>query len=95
VTAVGELPHTDEAEAEEADVWLREPPRLDLLVEPVHQLIDIEGLSYRETAKRLREQGHKVNSGNVWYSYHRYYEMHGLPVPKQAYNNGRSRADRA
>ncbi|NLF71023.1 MAG: recombinase family protein [Candidatus Anammoximicrobium sp.] len=72
-------------------VWLRKPPRLDALAERVHQLIDLDGLSYRDAAKVLQSEDHKVNSGNVWYCYRRWYEMHGLPVPKRPYNNGRPR----
>ncbi|MEZ6093468.1 MAG: recombinase family protein [Pirellulaceae bacterium] len=72
-------------------VWLRKPPRLDLIAERVHELIDLEGLSHRETAKQLRLEGHNVNSGNVWYSYYRWYEMQGLEPPKVPYNNGKKR----
>ena len=82
---------TDGHLSEEVSVWLREPPRLDALAERVHQLIDIDDLSFREAAKVLQTEGHKVNSGNVWYSYRRYYEMRGLPVPNRPYNNGRPR----
>ena len=64
-------------------MWLREPPLRDRLAERVHQLIDGEGLSHRDTAKRLQQEGHNVNSGNVWYSYRRFYEMRGKPVPKR------------
>lgn len=72
-------------------VWLRKPPRLDAIAERVHQLIDIEGASHRETAKQLQQEGHKVNSGNVWYSYRRWYEMQGLEPPAVPYNNGHKR----
>jgi DNA invertase Pin-like site-specific DNA recombinase len=82
----GETPPTETVE-----VWLREPPKLDALAERTHQLIDIDGLSYREAAKVLQAEGHKVNSGNVWYFYRRWYEMQGLPVPERPYNNGRPR----
>ena len=75
----------------EITVWLRNPPRLDLLAERVHQLIDIEGQSMRDAAKTLQSEGHSVNSGNVWYSYQRWYELQGQPVPKRPYNNGRPR----
>ena len=73
------------------EVWLREPPRLDLIADRVRHLIDIEGCSHRETAKRLRTEGHNVNPGNVWYSYRRWFEMQGLPLPSLAYNNGKPR----
>lgn len=82
------------ASAESSDaieLWLRKPPRLDVIAGRVHELIDFEGLSHRATAKRLREEGYNVNSGNVWYSYLRYYEMIGEPVPKVPYNNGNKR----
>lgn len=72
-------------------VWLRKPPRLDAIAERVHELIDIEKMSHRDAAKQLQFEGHKVNSGNVWYSYHRWYEMQGLEVPKVPYNNGKKR----
>ena len=77
--------------SQEITVWLRKPPRLDLLAERVHQLIDIEGQSMRDAAKTLQSEGHQVNSGNVWYSYQRWYELQGQPVPKRPYNNGRPR----
>lgn len=72
-------------------VWLRKPPRLDAIAQRVHQLIDIEKMSHRDTAKQLQREGHDVNSGNVWYSYHRWYEMQGLETPKVPYNNGKKR----
>lgn len=81
----------DDQIPEEVEVWLRKPPRLDALAGPVHELMDIQGRSYREAAKVLQAEGHKVNSGNVWYYYRRWYEMHNLPVPKRPYNNGRPR----
>ena len=82
---------TDHLLPEEVEVWLRKPPRLDALVERVHELMDQQGLSYRDAAKVLPAEGKKVNSGNVWYSYRRYYDMRDLPVPKRPYNNGRPR----
>ena len=57
----------------------------------VHELMDGEGLSYRDAAKELRNEGHNVNSGNVWYSYRRWYEMQGLPLPNRPYSNGHRR----
>lgn len=85
---------TGESDSEEVSVWLRKPPRVDLLAERVHQLIDIEGLSHRDAAKRLLEEGENVNSGNVWYSYQRHYEMKGESPPKLPYNNGKQRESR-
>ncbi|WP_339749073.1 recombinase family protein [uncultured Rubinisphaera sp.] len=81
----------DVDESDEISVWLREPPRMDLIAERVHELIDIERLSHRETAKKLQEEGFKVNSGNVWYSYRRWYEMQGEEPPNLPYNNGHKR----
>ena len=54
--------------------------------------MDIEGKSYREAAKVLQKEDARINSGNVWYSYRRWYQMRGLPVPERAYNNGRPRS---
>ncbi|MCA9124982.1 MAG: recombinase family protein [Planctomycetaceae bacterium] len=75
----------------DVELWLREPPLLDLIAPRVHELIDHQGLSHRETAKQLRREGHAVNSGNVWYSYRRWYEMQGIPCPSLPYNNGKRR----
>jgi site-specific DNA recombinase len=75
----------------EVEVWLRPPPKLDLLAERVHHLMDIAGRSYREAAADLQQEGHSVNSGNVWYMYRRWYAMLGQPVPKLPYNSGRPR----
>lgn len=80
--------------SEDVSVWLRKPPKVNALAERVHQLVDIDGLSLRDAAKVLQEEGHKVNSGNVWYMYRRWYEMRGLPVSKLPYNNGRQRKSR-
>jgi len=79
------------ADPEAVRVWLRKPPRLDALAERVHQLMDLEGQSYRDAAKVLQGEGQKVGSGNVWYIYRRWYAMQGLPAPKRPYNNGRPR----
>lgn len=76
---------------EEVEVWLRKPPLRDLLAPYVHQLIDIEGMSFRAAAKRLQKEGFQINSGVVWQIFERYYEMIGQPKPKQPYNNGNSR----
>lgn len=84
-------PSSDDHDQSEVSVWLRKPPRVDLLAERVHELIDIQQLSHRDTAKQLQREGHKVNSGNVWYSYRRWYEMQGLEPPKLPYNNGHKR----
>ncbi|TWU40059.1 hypothetical protein Q31b_34030 [Novipirellula aureliae] len=84
-------PPTDE---DEVTVWLRKPPRLDAIAQRVHELIDVEGMSYRATANQLVREGHKVNSGNVWYSYRRWHEMQGQKPPKVAYNGGKKRRSR-
>lgn len=75
----------------EVQVWLRPPPRRDLLAERVHELIDVECKSYGETTEALRREGHPVNFANIWQYYRRYYEMQGLRAPKRPYNNGRPR----
>lgn len=90
------MPCAGESRPETADatpvtVWLRKPPRMDAIAERVHQLIDIDGMSHRETAKQLQQEGHNVNSGNVWYSYRRWYEMKGIEPPAVPYNNGKKR----
>ena len=87
------IPNVIESTAQdEVEVWLRKPPRLDLIADRVRYLIDVEGFSHREAAKQLRMEGHEVNSGNVWYSYRRWFEMQGLPSPSLAYNNGKPRS---
>lgn len=81
----------DHQSHEQVSVWLRKPPRMDEIADRVHQLIDNEGMSHRDAAKQLQREGHNVNSGNVWYSYRRWYEINNLPVPKVPYNNGHKR----
>lgn len=81
----------DDPDGKQVEVWLRKPPRKDLLAPRVHQLIDQEGMSFRAAEKVLREEGHQINSGNVWQMYERYYEMKGEPKPKRPYNNGNPR----
>ena len=66
---------------EEVSVWLRQPPRVDALAPRVHQLIDVENRSFRDAAKVLQVEGHKINSGVVYQIYARYYEMIGKPMP--------------
>ena len=56
--------------------------------------MDIEKLSHRQAAAKLQAEGHKVNSGNIWYIDRRWYQMRGLPMPKRTYNNGRCRKPR-
>jgi hypothetical protein len=88
----GEAPSAGNCEpAAEVELWLRQPPRMDRLAQRVHELMDAGGLSYRQAAAVLQKEGHKVNSGNVWCIYRRYYEMRGLPVPERPYNNGQPR----
>jgi hypothetical protein len=75
----------------EVSLWLRKPPLRDRLAPRVHQLIDLDGHSYRSAAKVLQAEGHNINSGVVWQIYRRHYEMIGEPVPKRPYNNGNKR----
>jgi DNA invertase Pin-like site-specific DNA recombinase len=89
--ALDMAPPPDAPVPPEVQVWLRKPPKKDQLAERVHQLIDIDGLSYREAATVLQGEGQTGNSGVVWQIYHRYYEMIGQPVPDRPYNNGRPR----
>lgn len=87
----GSISTAGDSPREEISVWLRKPPRLDAIAERAHDLIDNHGQSYRDAAKTLQAEGYNVNSGNVWYSYRRWYEMQEQPVPKVPYNNGRRR----
>jgi site-specific DNA recombinase len=80
--------------SEEVNVWLRKPPRIDALASRVHELIDQENASFRDAAKVLQAEGHKINSGVVYQIYARYYQMIGQPMPKRPYNNGRQRRPR-
>jgi site-specific DNA recombinase len=64
------------------------------VAERVHELIDIEKVSMRDAAKILQSEGWKMNSGNVWYAYRRWYEMQGQTMPRNPYNNGHSRRKR-
>ena len=80
-----------DTEPEEVKIWLREPPRMDAIAERVHHLMDEMGMSYRDAAKQLQQEGHHVNSGNTWYSYRRWYEMQGTEPPKLPFNSGEKR----
>ena len=84
------LPH-DRKDQGEVEVWLREPPLIDRLAKMAYELIDGDGLSYRQAAKVMQQEGHNVNSGKVWQLRHRFYEMIGQPVPQRPYNNGSPR----
>ena len=78
--------------AEEVSVWLRQVPQLDLMAQRAHQLVDIEGKSYRQAEAIFKAEGHgKIDSGVVWQLRKRYFEMIGEPAPKRPYNNGRPR----
>ncbi len=92
-TAAGQLEAVDSSSAatEEVQVWLREPPRVDVLAPRAHELIDLKNLSFRDAAKVLQAEGHKINSGVLYQLYARYYQMIGKPMPKRPYNNGRPR----
>lgn len=84
----------EDAKPSEVRVWLRPLSRQEQVAERVHELIDIEKRSMRETARILQSEGWQMNSGNVWYAYQRWYEMQGLEVPRNPYNNGHKRRDR-
>lgn len=89
--ALGDSASGGEDAAEEISVYLREPPRHDRLAPRVHQLIDVDGHSFRSAAKVLQADGVKINSGVVWQIHQRYWEMVGQPVPEIPYNNGNPR----
>lgn len=82
-----------DVESAEVKVWLRQPPKLDQLGQRVYQLMDVDGLSYRDAATVLQSEGHKLNSGIVWQARQRYYEMIGQPMPKRPYKTGRRRRE--
>lgn len=76
----------------EVEVWLREPPFLDLWAARAYELVDVRGQSYRSAATIMnREDGLTINSGKVWQLRKRYYEMRGEPAPDRDYNNGHRR----
>ena len=83
-----------QSEPEKTRVWLRQPPRQEQVAERVHELIDIEKVSLRDATKILQSEGWKMNSGNVWYAYRRWYEMQGQTMPRNPYNNGHIRRKR-
>lgn len=88
------LPSVQDADAEEVVVWLRSPPRCELLAERVHTLIDLDGLSDRAAAKVLQAEGYKIRYAGVWQAHQRYYQMIGQPPPPRSYNNGHPRRPR-
>jgi len=67
-------------------VWLRKPPRIDLIADEVKRLYDDEGVGFREIGDRLG-----CGSGNACLSYKRWHEMNGLPLPPRRTNTGRPR----
>ncbi len=85
---------SQQCEPEKTRVWLRQPPRQEQVAERVHELIDIEKVSLRDAATILQSEGWKMNSGNVWYAYRRWYEMQGQTMPRNPYNNGHIRRKR-
>ena len=95
LTTFAELSDADLGDVEQPGdigVWLRSPPLVDRIADRVRQMVDIEGLSYRAAAAVLQDEGFNVNSGNVWTSYRRWYEMNELDLPDVPYNNGKRRA---
>lgn len=79
---------------DEVTIWLRKPPQVDRLAPIVHDLVDVQGMSFRAVEPILREQGYKLNRGTVTTAYRRYYQMIGQPVPRLPYNNGHTRRSR-
>ena len=85
----------EETPSASVEVWLRSPPKCDLLAEVVHKLVDIDGLGLADADRVLREQGHRLHRNSVFVAYHRYYEMLGRPAPPLPYNNGNPRKRRS
>ena len=75
-------------------VWLRKPPKRDLLADRVYQLLDVENRTYAEACEILRSEGHIMNDGILWQIRRRYYEMRGEDVPPRPYNGGVRRKPR-
>jgi site-specific DNA recombinase len=90
--ALGDDRSNETADALEVDVWLRQPPKRDLFAKRVHEMVDVDKLSYRDAAKILQSEGHRMNSGVVWQIRRRYFEMTSMPVPPITYNNGHIRS---
>jgi len=87
--AVGAGMSLEPRKADAILVWLRPVPQIDQHAETAHRLIDIEGLSFRDAEKVMKDRGFNFNSGKLWQFYARYYETIGQPMPKRPYNNGR------
>jgi hypothetical protein len=70
------------SEPGEVEVFLRMPPKADLLAPRVHQLVDVQGLSLRAAATIIQQEGFpKMNSGIIWQIHRRYHEIQGQPAP--------------
>lgn len=96
IAAVNEVgsgdPNVCSEQPSEVEVWLREPPFIDLWAARARELVDLRGESYRSAATIMnREDGLKINSGKVWQLRKRYYEMRGEAAPEREYNNGHRR----
>ena len=70
------------------EVWLRRPPRLDAVAAEVRRLYEDEDLGFRAIARKLG-----IGCGNIYQSYHRYYEMRGLATPPRRPRGRRPRSE--
>ncbi len=93
-TALGDPREHSPVPTDEVTVWLRQPPQVDRLAPIVHDLVDVQKLSFRDAEPILRSQGYKLNRGTVTTAYRRYYQMLGQSVPRLPYNNGHTRKSR-
>lgn len=75
-----------------AQVWLRQPPRVDRIADEVREMYDVNGLGFRVINNLLEKKyGEAIGSGNICAAYRRWYESRGLPLPPRRTNAGRPR----
>jgi DNA invertase Pin-like site-specific DNA recombinase len=86
----GESPRSGQVE-----VWLRKIPKQDRLAERVHQMVDVEKLSYCQASQCLKAEGIEATEALVWQVRQRHYQMIGQTPPHVPYNNGHSRTLRS
>ena len=83
---------TDNGSSAQVEIWLRKPPRVDLLADEVHQLYEHEGIGFRLINQRLEAKyKQKIGSGNICAAWRRWYEVRGLPLPAPRTSMGRPR----
>jgi hypothetical protein len=89
---LGALSAPESEAALPVEIWLKKPPRVDLLADEVQHLYDVEKLGFRRINKRLEEKyGEPIGTGNCCAAYRRYYEVRGLPLPPPRGKAGRPR----